>query len=163
MQDARTALPLRRLAMALPAVFLLHVLEEAPHFVDWFNSLVARGISTPLFLSVNVVAGLITLALAATIVSAPGPGSGLLLSAWVGFLMLANGLFHIAGTLAHGRYSPGVVTGTLVYLPVGVLTLRAVARETGAKAWVVILAACVGAVPMLVHGYLIVFRGSRLF
>jgi hypothetical protein len=154
---------LRRLALALPVIFLLHVLEEAPGFVEWFNGLVARGISQPLFLTVNFVAFLITVALAAMVAAAPGPGTGVALTAWVGFLMLANGLFHLVATLVHGRYSPGVVTGTLLYLPVGVFTLRAVAREAGVKPAAAVLAAGAGAIPMLAHGYLIVFRGSRLF
>src|SRR5262249_33696424 len=52
---------LRRLAFSLPVIFLLHVAEEAPRFVAWFNSLVARGITQPLFLTVNTVAFVITL------------------------------------------------------------------------------------------------------
>lgn len=158
-----SVLTLRRMALALPVIFLIHVLEEAPRFVEWFNSLVARGITTPLFLSVNVVAGIITIAVAAMVVAAPGPPTGIVLSAWVGFLMLANAVFHIAGTLAHGRYGPGVVTATLLYLPAGILTLRAVWREAGLPAAAVALAASIGAIPMVAHGYLIVFRGSRLF
>jgi uncharacterized protein with HXXEE motif len=156
-------LTLRRLALALPVIFLAHVLEEAPGFVAWFNSRVARGITKPMFLTVNVVAGLVTIAIAAAVLAAPGPPVGIALSAWVGFLMLANAVFHIAGTIAHARYCPGVVTATLLYLPAGILTLRAVSREATVPPAGVVLAAFVGAIPMLAHGYLIVFRGSRLF
>jgi len=154
---------LRRLAFSLPVIFLLHVAEEAPRFVAWFNSLVARGITQPLFLTVNTVAFVITLALALTIAAAPEAPAGVLLSAWVGFLMLANAIFHIVGTVAHSRYSPGAVTATLLYLPAGLLTLRAISREAGVRPPVVWTAAALGAIPMLLHGYLIVFRGSRLF
>jgi hypothetical protein len=154
---------LGRLAVALPFIFLAHVLEEAPGFVAWFNSLVARGITTPMFVRVNVVAGLITITLAAFVLADPGPPAGIALSAWVGFLMLANAVFHIVGTIAHARYCPGVVTATLLYLPAGTLTLRAVSREAAVPPGGVVLAAFVGAIPMLAHGYLIVFRGSRLF
>ena len=154
---------LRRLALLLPVIFLIHVAEEAPRFVAWFNSLVAQGITQPLFLSVNVVAFVITLALSVLIAASPEPAAGLLLSAWVGFLMLANALFHIIGTAAHARYSPGVITATLLYLPAGILTLRAICREAGVRPASAAIAAALGAVPMLVHGYLIVFRGSRLF
>ena len=79
------------------------------------------------------------------------------------FLFLANGLFHLVATLALGRYCPGVVTGTLVYLPYGVLLLRAIARDLRVRPAAVVGAAVIGALPMLAHGYLIVFRGSRLF
>ena len=63
----------------------------------------------------------------------------------------------------HGRYCPGVVTGVLLYLPLSVLLLRAVTRESGLPRGAVAAATLAGAIPMLVHGYLIVFRGSRLF
>jgi len=77
--------------------------------------------------------------------------------------MLANGLFHIVGTVALGRYCPGVVTATLFYLPLSLLFLRAVVRELGVPLPLVGAVALLGGVPMYIHGYLIVFRGSRLF
>ncbi len=156
-------LTLRRLALAAPFVFLAHVAEEAPGFVAWFNSLVSRGISQRSFLYVNAVAFVITVLLAALVVASPQPASGLAFGAWVGFLMLANGLFHLLGTVVHSRYSPGVVTGVVFYLPFGCLVLRALVRELSLKPSLVILVSALGALPMLVHGYRIVFQGSRLF
>jgi hypothetical protein len=77
--------------------------------------------------------------------------------------MLANGAFHLAATAAHERYAPGVVTGTLLYVPYGVLVLRRVVRDLKVPAAAVVGSALAGAAPMLAHGFLIVFRGSRLF
>ncbi|MGH9368029.1 MAG: HXXEE domain-containing protein [Thermoanaerobaculia bacterium] len=154
---------LRKLVLIAPVVFILHVLEEAPAFVAWFNSLVPRGITQSLLLTVNAVALTITLFLAVVVATSSDAASGLLLAAWVGFLMLANGLFHLVGTIVHGRYCPGVVTGALLYLPFGVLLLRRIIRDLKLQPLLVVAAAAVGAVPMLVHGYLIVFRASRLF
>lgn len=139
------------------------MLEEAPGFVAWFNSLGPRGISQNLFLAVNAVALAITVVIVLLVAASPGPASGLLLAAWVGFLMLANGALHLAGTIAHARYCPGVVTGTLLYLPYGALLLRKIVRELGLSPGVVLGTAALGGAPMLLHGYLIVFRGSRLF
>jgi hypothetical protein len=156
-------MPLRRLVLLAPLVFVLHVVEEAPGFVAWFNSLVPRGITQSTFLPVNGVALAITVAVALLAAAWPGAASGLLLTAWIGFLMLANGVLHLVGTIAHARYSPGVVTGTLLYIPYGALVLRGVVRDLGLKPGVVAVTAGVAAVPMLVHGYLIVFRASRLF
>jgi hypothetical protein len=147
----------------MPVVFVVHVTEEAPRFVAWFNSLVTPGISQPLFLSVNGVAFLITVIVAFAVATVREPAAGLTGAAWVGFLFLANGIFHIIGTVALGRYCPGVVTGTLFYLPFSLLFLRAVVRELGEPAVAVGIAALLGGAPMFVHGYLIVFRGSRLF
>jgi hypothetical protein len=154
---------LRKLVFVAPFVFVLHVLEEAPGFVEWFNSLVPRGITQDLFLSVNAGALAITVLVAVLVAASPDPVSGLVLAAWVGFLMLANGLLHLAGTVVHARYSPGLVTGALLYLPYGTILLRAIARDLRLRPVAVLGAAALGAVPMLTHGYLIVFRASRLF
>ena len=67
------------------------------------------------------------------------------------------------GTLVLGRYSPGVITGTLLYLPLSLLFMRAVVRELKLPPQLVIAVALLGGIPMYIHGYLIVFRGSRLF
>ena len=156
---------LRKLVLFAPVVFIIHVLEEAPGFVAWFNSLVPRGITQNLFLTVNAVGLVITLLIVLVVATSQDidPVSGLALAAWVGFLMLANGLVHIVGTVAHARYCPGVVTGTLVYLPYGALLLRGIVREARLNPIVVLSATALGAIPMVVHGYLIVFRASRLF
>lgn len=154
---------LRSLAIALPLVFIAHVLEEAPNFVGWFNSLVVPPISQPLFLSVNAVCLIITVAIAVVVATARGPVPGLVGAAWVGFLMLANAIFHIVGSVALRRYSPGLVTATLLYLPFSLLFLRAIVLDLGVPAPAVGSMALLGGVPMYVHGYLIVFRGSRFF
>jgi hypothetical protein len=157
------AVALRRLVLLAPLVFVLHVAEEAPGFVRWFNELVPRGITEELFFTVNAVVLAVTILVTIAVKASPGEGSGLTLAGWVGFAMLGNGLFHLIGTVAHGRYCPGVVTGSLLYLPYGVLLLRGVVRDLGLRPSVVVGVAALGALPMLVHGYLIVFRGSRLF
>lgn len=163
MIEARSTVTLRTLALFAPVVFVLHVVEEAPGFVAWFNSLVPRGITQDLFLTVNAVGFTITVLAVLVFAASPDPASGLMLAAWVGFLMLANGIFHLVGTVAHARYCPGVVTGTLLYLPYGFLLLRRIVRDLEVHPAAVSGMAALGAVPMLVHGYLILFRASRLF
>lgn len=160
---ATRVLTLPRLAAALPIVFILHVIEEAPGFVAWFNSLVARHISQQLFLTVNATAFVITVFVAIVVAVGGERGSALVGVGWVGFLMLANAIFHLVGTLALGRYCPGVITGTLLYLPLSLLFMRTVALELALPPRVVLAVALLGGIPMYIHGYLIVFRGSRLF
>ena len=160
---ATPILTLRRLAAALPIVFILHVIEEAPGFVAWFNSLVARQISQQLFLAVNATAFVITVFVAVVVAVGRERVSAFVGVGWVGFLMLANGIFHLIGTLALGRYCPGVITGTLLYLPLSLLFMRAVVLELSVPPRVVLAVALLGGIPMYIHGYLIVFRGSRLF
>jgi hypothetical protein len=64
---------LRTLVLVAPLLFILHVVEEAPGFVAWFNGLVPRGITQELFLAVNTGALLITLAVVLLVVTSPGP------------------------------------------------------------------------------------------
>lgn len=41
----------------------------------------------------------------------------------LGTLVLANGLSHTINTLLRGEYNPGLVSGVLVWIPLGVVTL----------------------------------------
>ncbi len=46
-----------------------------------------------------------------------------LFSVVLGTTVLVNGLTHTVQTIYHGEYVPGLVTGLLIWLPLGVLTL----------------------------------------
>ena len=163
MSSATHRLGLRALGIALPIVFSCHVAEEAPRFVDWFNSFVTPGISQRLFLSVNATAFAITIVLGSLVAVSRGAAVSIVAVAWVGFLMLANGVFHLVATLVQWRYSPGVITGTLLYLPTSFLFMRAVVRECAISWPTVVSVALLGGMPMYIHGYMIVFHRSRLF
>lgn len=153
-----------RLIVLAPVVFALHVVEEAPGFVSWFNSLVpAQPITEDAFYTVNGVGFVITLIVTAMVAIARERGAALVALAWISFLMFANGLLHIVGTVAHARYAPGVVTSAVLYLPYAIWfgrqAIRGYAIDAGPAATAIIL----GMAPMLTHGYLILFAGSRLF
>ena len=154
---------LRVLLLAAPLIFVAHFMEEAPGFVAWFNARVARGITPSLFCSVNYTALGITVGVVTVEWSSRTTLSASLAVSWLSFLMFANALLHLAGALVDGAYVPGLVTALLLYLPfygaviIRVVRLRRLSRRGLAAA------ALVGALPMLVHGYLIIFRGSRLF
>jgi hypothetical protein len=146
-----------------PVVFIAHFLEEGPGFVAWFNSHVARGITPELFWSVNYSALGITAAVVALEWVSESPVSTAVAVVWLSFLMLANAAFHIAGTLADGTYMPGVITAVLLYLPFYAWVVARAVRARRLPPGVVAAAALAGSAPMLIHGYLILFRGSRLF
>jgi hypothetical protein len=155
--------PLRVLLLAAPVIFVAHFTEEGPDFVPWFNAHVDRGITEPLFWSVNYTALGITIAVVALEWLSGSALSAALVIAWLSCLMFANALFHLAGALVDWGYVPGLVTALLLYLPfygwVVASTLRTRRLPRGALA----AAAVSGALPMLAHGYLILFWGSRLF
>ena len=137
--------------------------EETPGFVEWANSLMQEGITERLFFAVNLVAFIVTTALAAVARLACSRETIVVMLAWLSFLMFGNAILHITGTVALGRYAPGTITSVLLYLPFFyVFVLRALRQFS--IAWVNAAAVvAVAAFPMLLHGYLIIFRGSRLF
>ncbi|HEX7957783.1 MAG TPA: HXXEE domain-containing protein [Pyrinomonadaceae bacterium] len=152
-----------RALLLAPVVFVCHFLEESPGFVAWFNSHVGRGITSDLFWGVNVTALLITTAVVgAEWVSRSALSAGVAIS-WLGFLMPANAVFHVAGSLVDGRYVPGLLTAVLLYLPFYAWLFARALKERRGTAAVFAAAAAAASLPMLVHGYLILFRGSRLF
>lgn len=146
-----------------PVIFVCHFLEEGPGFVEWFNAHVARGITEPLFWQVNLTGLAITVAVVALEWVSPSPFSAVALVAWFSFLMLANAALHVVGALYDRAYVPGLVTAVVLYLPFGVWLLRRIVQSRRLHGITVATAAVLGALPMLVHGYLIIFRGSRLF
>ena len=152
-----------RALLLAPPVFIVHFLEESPGFVAWFNSHVARGITPGLFWGVNLTALFITLAVVAFEWCSRTPLSlGAALS-WLCFLMFANAIFHVAGSLVDGRYVPGLVTAVLLYLPFYVWLFVRALKSGRVTAAALLTAAVTCSLPMLIHGYLILSRGERLF
>jgi len=156
-------LSLRVLLLAAPPIFVAHFLEEAPGFVPWFNAHVARGITAPLFWSVNYTALAITLGVVTVEWLSGTTLSAALVVGWLGCLMFANALFHLAGALVDGGYVPGLATALLLYLPFFGAVVAHVVRTRRLSRGGAAAATLLGALPMLAHGYLILFRGNRLF
>jgi hypothetical protein len=155
--------PLRVLLLLAPPIFILHFLEEGPGFVTWFNAHVARGITEPLFWSVNYTALAITLAVVVLEWLDATAFSATLVVAWSSFLMFANALLHITGSIVDRAYMPGLVTALVLYVPFWMLIIGRVVRSRRLPNAGIVVAAILGALPMMIHGYLIIFRGSRLF
>ena len=151
------------LAALAPAIFVVHFLEEGHRFVPWFNAHVARGITPGLFWTVNLTGLVITTLLALSVWTAPSTGTGVVTFAWLSFLFAANAVFHVTRALVDGSYMPGVVTAVALYVPFYLLFGRELLRGERVRAPTLAVVALLSATPMLVHGYLIVFRGSRLF
>lgn len=162
MNGRKTDCVARALLLA-PLVFVCHFLEESPGFVAWFNAHVARGITSGLFWRVNISALIITLVVVGFEWFSRSAFSLYLALFWLSFLMLANAVLHVVGGVVDKRYVPGLATAVLLYLPYYFwLAVMAVKRRRAAVAPLAAVAV-LGSLPMLAHGYLIIFRGSRLF
>jgi hypothetical protein len=77
--------------------------------------------------------------------------------------MLANAILHIGGSLVDGGYVPGLATAALLYLPYYFWLATKIVKTGQVKFSVFMVAAVLGSIPMLIHGYRILFLGDRLF
>lgn len=116
-----------RIVLLLPIALLLHQLEEwFGGFVPWAGEVVGLGITAEQFLTVNVI-GLLVIT-GGILAAAYSPGA-----AWVAVaiasLMGLNAVVHALLTLGYGVYSPGAVTGLVLYIPLSVGVVRALAGQ----------------------------------
>jgi len=152
-----------RIVLLAPVIFIFHFLEESPWFVDWFNSHVSRGITSGSFWRVNLTALIITLLAVGIEYLSRSAFSLTLIVGWLGFLMLANAVFHIVAAVVDRSYVPGLVTAILLYVPYYVWLFASAIKSRRSNALILVAVAGLCSIPMAVHGYLIVFRGDRLF
>ena len=156
-------LSLNRLVWGAPLIFLLHVVEEAPCFVVWINSLVSGYITDQAFIVVNASGFVITLLVSIAVARSKDGLVVLVALAWFSFVMFANAVLHITATAVHGLYSPGVITSIVLYLPFYLWFVSLVARRTAFRTAAIASSVVVGALPMLLHGYFIIFEGRLVF
>lgn len=119
--------PAPRVALLLPVAVFLHQLEEwFGGFVGWVDQTVGLDLGPERFLTVNAVGLVAFTAGILAAVSFPG-------AAWfagsLATLMVVNGVAHLVGSLVYGTYSPGVATGLLLFVPLGLVVLRRLARR----------------------------------
>jgi hypothetical protein len=104
-------------------VVVAHLIEEFvwpggfPEWYRWYHPERASSVTTRYIVIVNAV--LIVLALLPPVLGATPRGLALWLM--VAAIAAANALFHLFATASRRRYSPGVITGTVFYLPLAIL------------------------------------------
>ncbi len=152
-----------RTLLLAPFVFVSHFLEESPRFVEWFNTHVARGITSGLFWRVNISALVITIVVVGIEWLSRSASTLSLAIVWLSFLMFANAIFHIVGGVVDKQYVPGLATAILLYIPYYSWFFMEAVKSKRVKVIGLVVATVLGSLPMLMHGYLILFRGSRLF
>jgi hypothetical protein len=124
--------PFRRLIWLMPAAFALHIAEEyAGGFPAWATNVLGGSFNNLAFALNNAVfmALLLTLTVWTSIT-----GSRLatfLLIVWASGNIFWDALFHVLMTAALDRYSPGLITSSILYLPIS-LVVGWSAIESGA-------------------------------
>lgn len=113
-------------------LYMMHQLEE--HVDDRFrrfvNTKLAGGAEalTPAAVAVINIGGVwIVNALALLLAATHHPGWGLLAA----YLTLVNGITHLGAAIALRAYNPGLVSGVVLFLPAGLVTLILVSAQPG--------------------------------
>ncbi len=152
---------------ALLVAALLHITEEFAWpggFADWdraYRPQIRQSITPRLHIVVNamLIALCITVALAG---SGTGSEAGSVTVgrlhfrsmispdnagiAWIALaaLLFSNAVFHLVGALRTGRYSPGMVTGILLYMPLAVYGCWQMVSSGRASPGAALIAAALG-------------------
>lgn len=115
-----------RWAWLLPATFLVHIAEEywcGIGFPAWVSRVGFAKLTPELFLSLNAAAWLL-MAFAVALAIFIQPLRWLIVS--FGAAVFINGLAHTAGSIVTVTYSPGLVSGLLLWVPLGsIIFIRA--------------------------------------
>ena len=151
-----------RLLYLAPLVLLAHVMEEAPGLIAWMNRRFELDLTMSYFVVINTIGLLVTVALAVPSVRSRNYSLALGLIAWLSFLMLTNGVLHLAASLLFREYVPGTVTAGILYLPYFVAATVTICRSSNVRPRAAILAATIGAVPMLAQAVSILTVGRRI-
>lgn len=137
------------LIWTLPVSFCLHILEEfifPRGFIKWYHHYRPQFAAVKPFhyFKVNAIGFLAILATA--IVVSMGKGYGGFLLVWS--FLSCNALFtHVSGAIKTRQYSPGMITGILLYLPLTVISYI-LAIETG-RLDIFTIAVCIVLSPLL--------------
>jgi hypothetical protein len=110
--------------LALPASYFAHLGEEwwgGEGFASWTERVVGAPVSETRFIIVNSVAA--PLFVLGTVLAIRKPSWAWFVVTF-GTIMLINGTLHVLGSVGSASYSPGVITGLALYLPLGITTLR---------------------------------------
>ena len=114
---------LLRLGWLFPVTYLIHILEEwFGGFVAWFARVLGAGLTEGAFLSLNAAA-LVGMTVGVALAYSFGRMRWLFVS--FGTVTLINAAAHVAASIATVSYSPGVLSGALLWLPLGFVTVRA--------------------------------------
>lgn len=114
----------RFLVWFLPVSYLLHIIEEyygGEGLPAWLSGFLNIDLSNPDFVTINSVA--FTAVVVFAVIHSFIKENNLLFLALV-TLFFVNGLLHLISSAVSFTYSPGTITGVLIYLPLGLYLFK---------------------------------------
>ncbi|HEX6125533.1 MAG TPA: HXXEE domain-containing protein [Pyrinomonadaceae bacterium] len=115
-----------RIVALLPFAYMFHLVEEwFGGFSAWTATVLGQEVSPERFIIINSVA--LSLSCIGIAAALRWPRFSWFSVSFAALIVL-NGVLHGLATVALGSYSPGTLTGLLIYLPLGSFALRALAK-----------------------------------
>jgi hypothetical protein len=138
-----------RLIWLMPAAFACHIVEEyVGGFPAWVTHVVGGSMSAPMFLVNNAFFMAVLLAFTAWSAIARTAAANAVLIAWASANLFWDFLFHLGTVPVFDRYSPGLITATLLYFPISVAVACAALAQGALSQRAFILSCAVGFVGM---------------
>jgi hypothetical protein len=114
--------PFRRLIWVMPAAFVLHIVEEyRGGFPAWVTHVLGGSFNNLAFALNNAVFLAIMVGLIVWVNRSDSRLAVFLLVAWSSGNIFWDGLFHVMTTALFDRYSPGLITSAILYLPISLV------------------------------------------
>jgi hypothetical protein len=146
-----------------PVLFAAHVAEEAPGYVRWFNSIVpGQPIPEAGFLAAQWTPFLAASFLGVAAAVTGSRWAGLILIVWASHFFFANAIYHLVASMVLMTFSPGLVTGTILYLPFFWWLGRRLVGQ-GVALWALVLVVAFASLPALLQTYMVVFERRRFY
>lgn len=123
MQDRRSQVTpfIGTWCLLFPVTYIVHIAEEFwGGFPQWVANFSGLAASTEGFLVANIV---LWLAMAAAVVWVLSSEAFAWVVVALAAIVLINSLLHLVGTLLAGSYSPGLISGVVLWFPLGLVTL----------------------------------------
>jgi hypothetical protein len=120
--DAFKEQTFRRLVWLMPAAFVLHIVEEYQgNFPAWVTHTLGGSFNNLAFACNNAVFFAIMVGLTVWVGKSDSRLPAFLLIAWASGNIFWDALFHVLTTAKFDRYSPGLITSSVLYLPISLV------------------------------------------
>jgi hypothetical protein len=120
LDDNSSSAPLA--VILLPVAVAMHIVEEwFGGFIDWLSLALDVNIEAERFLAINMIGLVLFVIGCASAYREPR-------AAWIGVSLAAlvgvNAIAHTVLSVFVGEYSPGTITGLLLYVPISIIIIR---------------------------------------
>ena len=114
----------KHIAWLLPVAYMVHLFDEyfsGEGFPKWFSGIFKTNLSLNDFIIINSVGFVATLII--VILYSINKANNFTIGV-LGTLFFINGLIHLFASVITMEYSPGTITGMIVYLPLGYVIFK---------------------------------------